>query len=171
MANSAQVDAAIGITEELTNGSFSQTFTPRRQYGDIDFVLAKENTLVVDVIPYEIRQDFSSRKGYDYNVVTTVCVRYKFPRGVRVDEVIPATTIDPYMVLVQEISDFFSPTQPSGSGRVLTSYQDATWQELPKLPYTEEPAILAPYDKYLRENDQFVGLVRIMYMFTRLPGE
>ena len=166
--NSVQIDVAADIRLELDNGTFSQTFTPVRQIGEVDLVLEESNDLKVDVVPYRVKTRQGSRGCFSYLVTTSILVRKKFPQSV-LDSAgrIPLAQTDLYVTLLQEINDFFLPSQETGaSGRKLTNVPEATWQETEE---KNEDGIIGPYSKYLNEEQQFIGIVRVTYEVSRIP--
>ena len=159
MAISVQIDVAAGITTALnvSSSSFSQTFTALRHSGQIDMVLNEDLVggvpkIHVDIVPFTVKPRLVSRSKIAYLVVTTICVRKMFLDTDFVDGVIPNSKTDPLFDFVQEIHDFFVPQQPDYSGHPLADCE-VSWQE--------GSEILCPYGMYLKDKNQFTGVVRV----------
>jgi hypothetical protein len=158
--SSVQIDVAEAIVTELNAHEFTQIFKATRQHGELDYELIDSEDLLVDVVPYSVKTTFADRGKLNYLVVTSICVRKKFPTSTQdADGGIPNSEVDPYYALVQEIHDYFHFQQPSHTGRKLTNVPEAALQE-----GTE---ILAPYAKYLREMNMFLGIIRLPYEVYR----
>ena len=165
--NSVQIDVAQAIVDELNDHSFSLAFTAVRQAGEISYELTN-NDLAVDVVPFQMRCMLESHGTANYKVTTSICVRKKIATHEQgSDGWMPNTQIDPLFVLLQEINDYFMPSKDTGrSGRRLTGVEEAAWMENAK---ENEDGVFGPYAKYLREEKQFVGIVRVTYDVSRVP--
>ena len=167
MTASIQVDVAVGIVTELTSHSFSQSFTPRRQLGELDVNLKELNTLVVDVVPFKLTSRLANRGAIAYTCVTSIVIRKKFPANTLVSGRIPLTQTDGLMSLMQEIHDYFTVSQQiPRTGRRLASVPEAVWMEHEE---KNEDGIIGPYSKYLNEEQTFVGIIRVTYEVHRTP--
>ena len=166
--NSVQVDIAAAIVTELNAHAFSTKFTAKRQAGEINYELKETSDVVVDVVPFSMKTKLGSRGTVDYTVVTSICIRKKIPSNEQgVDGWIPNAQVDPLFVLLQEINDYFIPSQDNGrSGRRLADAPEAAWVENTK---ENEDGIMGPYSKFLMEEKQFVGIVRVTYEVSRVP--
>lgn len=160
--SSVQIDVAEAMLTEIQAVTFSQTIAAARQCGEIDVALESDtNSFRVDIIPHSVKTGMADRKNVSYMVTTTVALRRKFPQSLQDADtgLIPNTYLDPCFVLLQELHDFWVPAQPGYSGRRLSTIPEASWQE--------GATIEAPYAMYLKEENQFVGLVRVIYEVVR----
>lgn len=164
MSASVQIDVAEAIMVELNNHTFTQAFTAVRQAGEIDYELINSEELLVDVVPFSVKIAFADRGKLNYSVLTSICVRKKFNTLLQDDTTgrIANECVDPYFILVQEIHDYFYYQQPSYSGRRLT--------DVPEAAIEEGAEILAPFAKYLREMNMFLGIIRLPYEVYRSPN-
>lgn len=170
MTSYVQTEVAEAIKTTISGLNFSILADPAinlvfsRNCGQIDMVLknVNPNKVYVDVIPRSVKTTIIDRESQKYSVITTVCVRCKLnPQNYDSDT--GNTTndqLDPLLQLLQEIHDYLCPLQPTTYGRTLGTLADARW---------EEGEIQAPFDMYLREHSQFLGLVLLTYSLVRSP--
>lgn len=168
----AQVLIAKGIeaalTEAIANDEFSlEIATLVRSYGELSLELRlQDDTTRLDIVPSTAKIEKYDREALRYLVTTALCLRHKFPGTSVVSGQIPATLVDPYMDLSEEIFNYFSPKQPGQEeGLILpdsvVGAEYARWEE--------GGVIEAPYDIYLNQQATFLSIIRINYVVAVVP--
>jgi len=137
------IDIADAVTAELAGGSFSQGFTPVRLFRP-DFDVRDLSTLHVSVVPAGIEEQQESRSTSRQDVEIQIGVQQKVTDD--------NAAIDPLVLLVQEIGDFFRE-------RRLVNFQAAMWRR------TEIRPLYFPDE--LRERGIFVSIPTITFRVFR----
>lgn len=158
------VTVASAIYDELANLTLSESFTRYRSYGDWEDLLDDlSTTLRIDVVPNTCQSELFDRGSHLYECNVSILLRKRIPVGDRTNGKINNSVIDKYIEDLQEIHEYFAPSQPNLSGLRLASVQQARW-----LPAS---GIKAPYSrKVLREHGQYSGWLNVVYGYPRQFG-
>jgi hypothetical protein len=148
MPQSALVQTAQSIADELNAHTFTLRFTAERSYRT-DLELEDLDTLHVDVVPVNAPSELASREVISYDCSVDIAVRKKFePKDHDKAGEIDRDEIDRLMLLVQEVHEFLV-------RRRLTTFEEAAWQSTDiRLWY---------FPRHLREFRQFTGLIRVVF--------
>ena len=160
------VDVAEEIKEELNTasaaGDFSLPFEAVRSWADWDEKLKDLDKLHVDVVSGGAKIKLADRVTLDYLVSVDIGIRKRFKDTDRNQDTgqFENASIDALVLLQQEIFEFFAPMS-ADAGRALAALPEAVWKEF-------EPRVWVDRS-LLRENDQFMGIARIIHEVSRQP--
>ena len=137
-------DIADAVVAEMNGHTFSQTFTAQRHYRPI-FDLAEMQDLHVTVVPKGLAIERLDRSRNQHDVQVDIAVQKKCQAADNAE-------LDPLMVLVEEIADFFRI-------RRLAVCPEAVWIR------TENVPIYAP--EHLDELRQFTSVLTLTFRVVR----
>lgn len=138
------LDIADAVANELNTGSFSQTFIAQRLYRP-EFDLTAMKSLHVTVVPKAIASSSLSRSANQFDVSVDVAVQKK----IATEE---ESEIDPLMLLVEELADFFRL-------RRLSAYANASWLK------TENAPVYSP--EHLETKKLFTSVLTFTFRVVR----
>lgn len=160
---------ADAIAAELATASGAGYFAPLtvapvRSYASWDNKLETLGTTKVDVVPLDMQARFPARGHLGYEVQTSVLVRRLFGASDRdSDGQLLNASVDPFLVLLQQIYELFAPSYPGHDGRPLATIPGAAWLP-PTMSATEGSQFRAMYSRtMLRTNSQFSGFVVLAF--------
>lgn len=141
------------IETAVLRDTLSQKFILERSYADWELPLEAIGALRVDVALVTTKQEteLNARGGQlAYTVPVDLCVRVKLQSDAATVKSgrIAAAAVDPYMLLVEQLHELFTPER-------LSDYLDGIWQET--------KILAAPITKHLREMRQFTAILRITF--------
>lgn len=132
------------VTAELNGQTFSQSFTAERHYLPV-FELPEMKTLHVTVVPKGMTVTQIARNKSAYDLQVDVAVQKKFEAG-------DLSELDPLLMLVEEVGDFFR-------FRTLSGSLYANWIK------TEHPALYAP--EHMEQLRQFTSVLTLTFRVLR----
>jgi hypothetical protein len=135
---------ADAVVEALNAGTFSWTFTARRDYLPI-YELEDVKDLRVTVVPKGVAIQSSGRNSNQHDVEIDVAVQKKLAK-------VEAAEIDPLIALVEEIADHFR-------FKRLISYTSAVWIK------TENEPVYAP--EHLDQFRVFTSILTLTFRVIR----
>ena len=162
------IEVADAVSDALNGHDFGIPFTAQRSYADWNDELADLAEVKVDVVPFRSVPDLDSVGTYEIPVTIDILIRKHFDYSDQdSDQTIPNEIIDPLIKLVQDVWEFFAPSQANGAhtGRLtLTSGLSAAWD-------SDNPArVMADYVRpHLRKMRQFTGWIRVGYVVSKEP--
>jgi len=133
-------DIADAVKNELNGHTFSQAFKAVRLYQPL-YELADMKTLHVTVVPRAVVMEISSRTLVQHDYQIDVAVQKKFEKDSPVE-------IDPLMMLVEEIADFFRL-------RRLAGYPSAVWLK------TDNDPVWSP--EHMEQFRQFTSVLTLTF--------
>lgn len=145
------VDTATAVVAALTDGDYSQEFTPRRSYADWELPLKKVTGLLCDVVPITApKTELWENNAIKVEPAADIVFRRRFSVDSQNEETgkIKIEDIDALVALVEEVHASLCASRPE-------EFEDAS---------CETPQIVMAYSaKHLREFRQFTGIIRVPY--------
>lgn len=183
MSDAVLVSVAKAITKELDAAFIAGTFgaqyreqRAKRSYADWDEALEDLDTLHVDVVPVgpgNPKLVMLTRSAWEYVVSVQIGVRKRFGHTDQDSTTgrILAEEIDALILLLEKIGKYFMPSQTTQTGRRLADMPEAVW--MPEVGERERGTeFQTSFDReMLRNNRQYIGIVRLTYKVPRNPNE
>lgn len=158
MSINIPVEVAKAIALEVRNHTFTLNPEVHRRYmQEKDLILEDNDDLRIDVQVGDCITTVMTRAETKYLCKTDIAVRKHFVEAEEVAATgdIDTDEIDRLVLLVQQIHDFFARNTDDGSGRRLTTYDDAAFYSAEFRP------LYVP--AHLRQYRQFTGIVSVEY--------
>ena len=171
MATATSVDIAAAIAAEIDGHDFGLPLVVEWSYADFSLEL-EDDRIHVDVVPLDVDLQLVAVGAWEFACPCHVAVRR------RLDETAqdPATgrldkdTIARMAKLVQDIAEFFLPSQANQSGRALTDLPDAAYQPPRDPDGMPMPLVLRIIKEHLRTMRQFTGFFPLTYEIPKTLG-
>lgn len=174
------VSVAEAIREELASVSLSEAFTLIRSYADWEAELDDFDVRMrLDVVPVECQTVMITRAKHEYQCVVSVLLRKRLADADRLTASgrIDNDVIDRLIEDLQTVAEYFSPSQPTLTGRKLTSVPEARWLEESTAGgdggdgAKRRSGITAPFSRrMLSSHNQYSGWITLVYGVPRGHG-
>lgn len=154
------VRVAEAIRKELESITLSQRFTLARSYGDWEDLLedTERAKLRIDVVPQACPSQLANRGGQlNYEVSTSILLRYLFVSGEHKSGRIENSRIDQLVEDLQTVHQFFTPKRATG-------FQARKLADVPEAAWSSDSAIKAAFSrKLLKDPGQYSGWCAVIY--------